>query len=107
MALTILALVVGVAAAGMRGPSPALELRRHAAGLIRQVAAARLQAVRDSHTVWIDLNGLPCDPAAAPRADLFADGTGQAPDLCLTHPDAPTLRLRMDPLTGRLHEVGQ
>lgn len=105
MALTILALVAGVAAAGMRGPSPALQLRRQAADLTRRVAAARLQAVRDSRTVWIALDGLPCDAEAPPRAGLFAGGTGQAPDLCLTHPDAPTLRLRMDPLTGRLHEV--
>ncbi len=107
MALTILALVAGVSAAGMRGPSPALQLRRQAADLTRQVAAARLQAARDSRTVWIALESMPCNPQAPARAGLFADGTGKAPDLCLTHPDAPTLRLRMDPLTGRLHEVAE
>ena len=105
VALTILALVTTVATAGLRGPSPSLQLQRQTADVVRQSAVTHLRAIRQEQTLFLDVSTLICTPEDPTIASFFADGTAQGPDLCLTASDSTLQRLRLVPLTGRYAKV--
>lgn len=98
VALSILALVLGVAATALRGPSPAMQLEQWAAELAADAARARARAVAEGESVSVALPG--CDGGTV-TARFFSDGTASGPDACVTVADT-SLTLRISPLTGRL-----
>ena len=100
LVLGLIAMVLAVALSAARGPSPALQLRQHAADLKAEAAAARLRAVNAQRHVIYE----PAAPDCTGRQTtlVFApDGTAKGPDLCLSR-DRARLVLRVSPVSGRL-----
>jgi len=101
VALGILALVLGVSATALRGPSPAMQLERAASELIARATAARARAVASGDAVSVDMPGCGDAPVAA---IFYPDGTALGLQACLRAADLG-LTLRISPLTGRLSVV--
>lgn len=103
IALAILAMVMGLAATGFRGPSPMLRLQKEAVELIRSASTLRQRAIRESKTLNMGTGGITCENTDI-SFSFFPDGTAIGPDLCLTT-GTLKLRLTLNSLTGRLGQV--
>ena len=100
--LAILAGLAAMAAGALRGPSPGLLARQAAAGIMRDAALARLDAVRSGRAVVLDIPDAACDGPGPVALRFHPDGSADPARLC-PRPREATLVLRADPLTGLLH----
>ena len=98
IALSILALVLGVAATALRGPSPSMLLEQQAAAFTEAAATARARAVNGGETVELELPGCDGRPVIA---RFHSDGTATGSEACVSG-NSLSLTLRISPLTGRL-----
>jgi Tfp pilus assembly protein FimT len=96
--LSILAFIVGAVAGLRRGPSPGLSLKRAAAERVETAAQQREAAIRSGLETKLLIEDS-CDAGKTIR--FRPDGTAQGPDICLAL-SGHSLRLVLDPLTGRL-----
>lgn len=98
VSLTIISLILGVAATAVRKPSPILELERQVSAILTETTEARLRAIRAQESQnWSGPFG--CEEPEA-LAHFYADGTASGPDLCLEI-DGHRARLHIDGLVGR------
>ncbi|HHI70479.1 MAG TPA: hypothetical protein ENJ91_05705 [Rhodobacteraceae bacterium] len=102
--LAILAMVLGLSAGALRGPSPALQLQKQAGILIEKAANLRQRAIREGKKLTMENQTTTCDTTIKQPLSFFPDGTASGPDLCLVIADQ-RLRLHLNALTGRLLQV--
>ncbi|MCW3783539.1 prepilin-type N-terminal cleavage/methylation domain-containing protein [Defluviimonas salinarum] len=96
--LAILSLILGASVATLRPGAPQLALEKRAAGVIREAASLRRQAIAEAAPRRIEVET--CHGARQSVA-FFPDGTAAGPDLCLAEGDRELL-LMLDPMTGTL-----
>ncbi|MES0863746.1 prepilin-type N-terminal cleavage/methylation domain-containing protein [Ruegeria sp. SCPT10] len=99
--LSILTIVVAIAAAGFRPPSDELKLNRQVAHLVLLVGDARLKAIRSKRLVHIEV--VDC---ANEHVELifFPDGTASSAEFCLAEGEQREI-LVLRPLTGQISTV--
>jgi prepilin-type N-terminal cleavage/methylation domain-containing protein len=96
--LAIVATITGVTAAGLRGPSPMVQLERTIIAFQREAAEARHRAVLEQ--IVIPLSGTDCDGNEV-IIKFFPNGTANGPNICLTQAGFTGI-LRLSNLTGYL-----
>jgi prepilin-type N-terminal cleavage/methylation domain-containing protein len=97
--LVILSLTIAAVTATRPGPSPALQLKSHAATIIAEAGKTRDDAIRRNTIQTYELPGTLC-PDSPPSLMFFANGTATGTSICLST-EGQELRLALDPLTGQ------
>lgn len=80
IALSILAMVIAVSAAGFRPPSDEMKLNRQISDLVSKISDARLKAIRTNQAVGIEIVNCDDEPV---NLNLFPDGTASGGEICL------------------------
>ncbi len=102
VALAILAVVTGVAAAALRQPPPALRLDNEVSDVQRDAAIARKRAV--STQVQVSMPVIDCEGNDA-VIWFYPDGTASNVEFCVTN-SGLTRALRVSTLSGQLLPKG-
>lgn len=101
--LGILAMLLTITLPGLKEPSPELTLQKRAVEIQRESTHLQLRAVSEGMTQNFDITDYACEPLK-PTQFFLSNGTAFGGDICLSEKNF-ALRLRLDPLTGRLIRV--